>query len=478
MRVAILHYHLRPGGVTRVIDNTVQSLAGTQVQLALLTGEEPSGDFHDGLVRTVPAIGYQQDGDPRALLSELDLAASQMLGGAPDLWHIHNHSLGKNLALPKAARALALRGDPVVLQPHDFAEDFRGSNYRALLDGTGLDHAPALHRWLYPVADHVHYALLTSRDRDALASCGLPADRLHLLPNAIALAGAGDLKQTTTRSGVRVYPTRAIRRKNLGEFLLWALLEPSDEWWITLAPTSTEDRLYYDRWKAWTAQHKLPVRFEAGVNRPLSEVLAEAGAVISTSITEGFGLAFAEPWLAGKPLCGRALRDITKDLETDGLDLSCLYDEVRVPADLLPEAALRQAVQDALVRIHKAFGLPLPDHAMDQALTMIRSDQGIEFGRIGENLQSMILQRLAEDPGRAAGMKPRTLAPWDPDDPRILQNRDLLVSQYGLSAYRERLLTLYQSVLAAPISTVEAPAGDRTLLDCFLAPEKLHIARS
>lgn len=83
MRVAILHYHLRPGGVTRVIDNTVQSLAGTQVQLALLTGEEPSGDFHDGLVRTVPAIGYQQDGDPRALLSELDLAASQMLGERP-----------------------------------------------------------------------------------------------------------------------------------------------------------------------------------------------------------------------------------------------------------------------------------------------------------------------------------------------------------------------------------------------------------
>ena len=39
--VAIIHYHLRPGGVTRVIERAVESL-NNQVDVLVLTGEAPA----------------------------------------------------------------------------------------------------------------------------------------------------------------------------------------------------------------------------------------------------------------------------------------------------------------------------------------------------------------------------------------------------------------------------------------------------
>ncbi|MCK4565103.1 MAG: hypothetical protein KAU94_10570, partial [Verrucomicrobia bacterium] len=43
LAVAIVHYHLRPGGVTRVIERAVKSL-GDNVDVLVLTGEAPAPD--------------------------------------------------------------------------------------------------------------------------------------------------------------------------------------------------------------------------------------------------------------------------------------------------------------------------------------------------------------------------------------------------------------------------------------------------
>ena len=45
MRVAILHYHLKPGGVTRVIENTVRELekAGVESLVFLLRTAQRKG---------------------------------------------------------------------------------------------------------------------------------------------------------------------------------------------------------------------------------------------------------------------------------------------------------------------------------------------------------------------------------------------------------------------------------------------------
>ena len=42
-------------------------------------------------------------------------------------------------------------------------------------------------------------------------------------------------------------------------------------------------------------------------------MVAHAKAIVSTSVAEGFGLGFLEPWIFGKGLCGRDIPEITSD---------------------------------------------------------------------------------------------------------------------------------------------------------------------
>ena len=121
----------------------------------------------------------------------------------------------------------------------------------------------------------------------------MPADRVHLLPNAVRPNGAHPPDASSNQNAPRLflYPTRAIRRKNLGEFLLWAALaQPGDHFASTLAPTSPADRAAYDRWVEFAAAEHLPVDFGIGMSRdvPMAELLASAHAVVSTSIARGW----------------------------------------------------------------------------------------------------------------------------------------------------------------------------------------------
>jgi hypothetical protein len=137
-------------------------------------------------------------------------------GGEPDVWHIHNHSLGKNPALTQEVSNLAMAGQKILLQIHDFAEDGRPDNYRNL---------GKLKNRLYPIAPHIHYAALNKRDDRFLLAAGIPKSNLHLLPNSVSpLPPTQSLKPKA--QSLFVYPCRAIRRKNLGELLLWSTLMP------------------------------------------------------------------------------------------------------------------------------------------------------------------------------------------------------------------------------------------------------------
>ncbi|MEY3897292.1 MAG: hypothetical protein RLZZ214_2813, partial [Verrucomicrobiota bacterium] len=120
MRVAIVHYHLAPGGVTRVIETTSQVLTNAGVPHVILTGDNVTG------------LGYLTNSSGLTageLLANLRAAATAALGGPPDIWHFHNHSLGKNLLLPDLIARLADSGERLVLHIHDLAEAGRPANY-------------------------------------------------------------------------------------------------------------------------------------------------------------------------------------------------------------------------------------------------------------------------------------------------------------------------------------------------------------
>ncbi|MFA7159571.1 MAG: hypothetical protein WC299_09735 [Kiritimatiellia bacterium] len=383
LKVAIVHYHLRPGGVSSVIGRALESLRALDARAVVLTGRPPEGNQGQLPCVCLPGLDYSasgQVGTPEDLAREMAGAAGNALGGSPDLWHIHNHALGKNILLSASVTSLARDGHRILLQIHDFAEDGCPANYARLRAAFGA--AGAMQSYpLYPQADHVHYAVLNRRDQSWLCGAGADQARVHWLPNSIP-AGISAARPAPPAAGRRwVYPARAIRRKNIGEFLLWAAAAKSGEQFaVTLAPTSPSDCARYERWKEFAAELKLPVEFETGLKSGAPPWWQQCDCAVTTSVAEGFGLAFLEPWMAALPLVGRDLPEITGDLKSAGMDFSMLYARLDVPLKWLDAAAFRERFNARLLETWKAYGRELPADAPELAWQSSAAGDAFDFG--------------------------------------------------------------------------------------------------
>ena len=61
MRVAIVHNHLNPGGVTRVIRTALAALADSDIRIAVLVGEPPPGDEDTRAnAHVLPELRYEE----------------------------------------------------------------------------------------------------------------------------------------------------------------------------------------------------------------------------------------------------------------------------------------------------------------------------------------------------------------------------------------------------------------------------------
>jgi glycosyltransferase involved in cell wall biosynthesis len=491
-RVAIVHYHLRSGGVTRVIRHAVRALCRGGATVAILTGEPPG----DGValppgvvVRVIDGLGYEDRSPspaPPRLAGRMRDAVETALAGPPDLWHVHNHALGKNTALPGALGILADEGRRILLQPHDFAEDGRPANYRRLRDRFGAD-PTAPDAALYPVAEHVHYATLNHRDRRRLVAAGLDGGRVHLLQNPVDLA-ADDTDGEVEAAGADapgtrlfLYATRAIRRKNLGELLLWAALgEEGDRFATTLAPTSAVDLPGYARWRAFAAELGLPLTFEIGAASDASyrTLLRSARALVTTSVAEGFGLAFLEPWLVGRPLVGRNLAPITGDFVASGIDLGPLYERLEVPLPWVGRDALRERLARALERVFAAYGEPSGEPEIEAAMGGAVREDRVDFGRLDEALQEQVIERLFRSPAARSELAPRSLLTADFDDSdRIRRNRESIRDAFSIECYARTLGAIHERVLASPVTPVDG-LPPRAVLRQFLDPAEFFLLRT
>ncbi len=485
MKLAIVHYHLRRGGVTRVIETALDGLAeaGIDLEVVVLAGEAPyPGSPLADRCRVVSGLGYRNEiaapGEADILATELGSAASNALGGPPDVWHFHNHSLGKNVAMPAVVDRLLGEDARLLLQIHDFAEDGRPENFRRQREA--ID--PARRPW-YPEAPQVHYAVLNQRDARFLAGSGLARDRLHLLPNAVASPPCDGDSQAPAfvKPGQRflLYPTRGIRRKNLGEMLLLAALSDGDcAFASTLAPENPEWRAIHDRWDAFAAKHDLPARLGIGADPSVSfgGLIGSADALLTTSVAEGFGLAFLEPWLAGKSIRGRDLPEITGDFSEKGVRLDGLYPRLDVPTAAFDTDLFRARLAEALQQAYASYGRALPDDGSEIAYASAASGDRADFGRLDERLQEQVLEWVIADPAKARGMM--TLPDLSDASPELRDaNASAVSDHYSIGAYGKRLSEIYRAIGEGPAREPGALDGDR-LLDAFLDPARFTLLRS
>ncbi len=156
--IRLLHHHLRRGGVTRVMVKTAELLRDAGEEVCIVTGENPPEALPEGIgLQVIPGMGYLDEAHP----TDADdlFATLSGLYDDGDLWHIHNHSLGKNPAVTDVWVRLVEAGQRVVFQPHDFAEDGRPANLTRL-----RDRFPGFPDRLYPIGHHLRYADSGPRD--------------------------------------------------------------------------------------------------------------------------------------------------------------------------------------------------------------------------------------------------------------------------------------------------------------------------
>jgi glycosyltransferase involved in cell wall biosynthesis len=482
MKIAIVHYHLRHGGVTNVIQSTQEALRGTGVEILVISGEEPAeGITIDNLV-VIPGLQYRKTAFlsmSEGLADALKDAAENHFGSQPDVWHFHNHNLGKNVLMPLAITSLAEEKASILLQMHDFPEDGRPKNYVA--QRSFFDLEKDFRRTLYPLASHIHYATINQRDRNFLKAAGMIPDQLHLLPNSVTgIKPATTPDQNPFSKGKRfiLYPTRAIRRKNIGELLLLALAYGDQfDFATSLVPENPEWFAVYEQWRGLAQKMKLPISFGIGQDgqHQFSDLIGWSDAILTTSIAEGFGLAFLEPWLSGKSVVGRNLPRITSDFEASGISLDHLYERIEVPLDWVGESELRKTADETLRRIYLAYDRPLSRHAVDQTFSRWVVNGCVDFGMLHEDFQRKVILKVAADPGALKALNLPSLEPSS--EAVIATNRQLVETFYSVATYGENLLALYQKIAKSPRSKVSS-LNPQQVLKQFLDPWRLNLLRT
>jgi len=348
MDVLILHYHLNPGGVTRIVESQVKSisfnnnilpvkvLCGISSGLPMLSNIQI---VQDRLMNYVSA-DISDENLVQNQAEIISLIRSHLTRHT--IIHSHNPNLGKNPALTAALYKIAGEGVPVINHYHDFAED-RPANMEFLGRVLPLLTSETAERVIYPALSNYHYIVLNSCDVQRLTDKGINHRQIRFLPNPVPEWGSNlersqDLREKvcsalgfSASDFLCTYPVRAIQRKNIGEFLLMAVLfAEAANFAITLAPLNPVEIPGYERWKSFCNKNSINVRFEASDRVSFKELIAASDFCITTSIREGFGMVYMEPWLAGTPVIGREISCVIGDLQHSGLRFPRLYEKLEV----------------------------------------------------------------------------------------------------------------------------------------------------
>lgn len=364
-QICVVHYHLRPGGVRRIIELALPPLTrGTTVRrVTILTGEPGEKSWVQALqaelgavkLRVVcdPACRYAADQrlDAETMRETIATTLERVITRPKEtvLW-VHNPGLARNLMLAEAVRRLITRTKiRTVFHHHDFWFENRWARWP--------EARQAGYRTLDAVADSIfatgaaveHAAInrsdaLVLKSRSTLHGTWMPnlaAPRQRPSAGETAHAARWLVDRLGEGAPCWLFPTRFLRRKNLAEAVLLTRWLRPDAWLVTTAGVSSSDEASYARrLEAAARDGKWRARFRllegAGREAPsIAALMAAAEMIVMTSAQEGFGLPSIEAVAAGRPLLARRLPNVVPDLEAMGFRLPWLYDEVWIDPVLL-----------------------------------------------------------------------------------------------------------------------------------------------
>ena len=386
LRLIVMHYHLRPGGIRRVIELAAPFLVRRLgfSELVLACGELAAEPWNDQLARRLaptpvrfvlePALRYlsEQAEPPSLIEQQIQRSLDRLLDGATAancvVW-AHNLGIGRNLILSREmVRACAARNLPLMLHHHDWWFDNRW-RHLGEMKTSGFRTLECLGRTVFATEPGVRHVAINRADARVLQRhLGSRAAWLPNLTQPFPAVSARRLQATRAwlrktlpvrQAPVWIVPARVLRRKNIAEALLLTRWLRPGAWLVTTAGASSADEApYATALEAAAQEHRWLLRLgilrQAGPEAPsVAELLAGSEVVLLTSIQEGFGLTFIEAGAAGRPLIARAIPNVAPDLEQFGFRLPYLYHEVVVHPELF-EWPSELARQQQLFRVWRA----------------------------------------------------------------------------------------------------------------------------
>jgi hypothetical protein len=208
----------------------------------------------------------------------------------------------------------------------------------------------------------------------------------------------------------------------------------------------------YERWKAFVEEKHLNIIFEAGLAHEFSDLVLAAKFLITTSITEGFGFSFLEPWTAEKLLWGRRLPQICQDFENNGIRLDHLYSRLNVPVEWIGKESLFETWKSWVQKAGAIFDLAIDETAIKNAFEKTTDKDIIDFGLLDESFQKTIISKVLSDSANRDALihlNPCLSNPGDVSnkDALIQNNLKAVKSRYNQTRYRKNLLDIYTRVI-------------------------------
>jgi glycosyltransferase involved in cell wall biosynthesis len=363
LKLVIVHYHLRPGGIRRIIElatpHLVRQFGGRVASITFASGEAGDRKWNEcfvGLLRPTPvsffvdpSFNYASEQKPRVerLTKQVRDGVGKLLAGADGrnclVWS-HNPGIAHNLLLTRElTRATAARGIPLVAHHHDWWFDNRWLRWPEMRR-FGFRSLASAARTIFPAVGNVRHVAINHSDA-AVLQRHFP-ERADWLPNLTErgrLPERGKIraarewlqeKLADRDAPVWILPCRLLRRKNLAEALLLTRWLRPEAWLVTTGGVSSADEQHYAN-KLSTEAQRRHWRLRLGIlqgdetGKPgVAELLSVSEAVLLTSIQEGFGLPYLEAAAAQRPLIARVIPNIAPDLEKFGFRFPQYYDEV------------------------------------------------------------------------------------------------------------------------------------------------------
>jgi len=227
------------------------------------------------------------------------------------------------------------------------------------------------HSILYPAYPHIKYIAINRYDRWRLIEHGIDEENVYYIPNPVdsTVVPPDDrsiklreeiIRRENLDPSVRfiVYPVRCVRRKNIEEAIFltkffnclaegktskkYLKLKGKFHLIVSIKPSTGDDARYASLLTEFVRKHNLPVTIgiddlvslerEYDPSNPdkikkygIGDIYSIADVVITTSILEGFGFVYIEPWIVGKAVIGRNIPFVTPDFQAVGMKLGHLY---------------------------------------------------------------------------------------------------------------------------------------------------------